>query len=82
MADVQLRGDLRPMRPSASQSGREGSSTSIIIGRCTVISTGCVALVLQSRPLIAGAFIMVLLSALLFVVLPMLAMTSRGGRGG
>ena len=41
MADVQLRGDLRPMRPSASQSGREGS-TSIIIGRCTVISTGCV----------------------------------------
>ncbi|KAG9201022.1 hypothetical protein B5807_03349 [Epicoccum nigrum] len=42
MADVQLRGDLRPMRPSASQSGREGSSTSIIIGRCTVISTGSV----------------------------------------
>lgn len=42
MADVQLRGDLRPMRASASQSGREGSSTSIIIGRCTVISTGSV----------------------------------------
>jgi hypothetical protein len=46
------------------------------------VAVGCVALVLQSRPLITGAFILVLVSALLFVVLPMLAMTSRGGRGG
>jgi hypothetical protein len=46
------------------------------------VAVGCVALVMQSRPLITGAFILVLVSALLFVVLPMLAMTSRGGRGG
>ncbi|KAH6625411.1 trimeric LpxA-like protein [Boeremia exigua] len=42
MADVQLRGDLRPTRSSATQSGKEAVSTSIIIGRCTVISTGSV----------------------------------------
>jgi curved DNA-binding protein CbpA len=46
------------------------------------VGVGCIALVLQSRPLITGAFILVLISALLFVVLPMFAMTSRGGRGG
>jgi hypothetical protein len=44
------------------------------------VAAGCVALVLQSRPLITAAFILVLVSAVLFVVLPMLAMTSRGGR--
>lgn len=42
MADVQLRGDLRPTRSSATSSGKEAVSTSIIIGRCTVISTGSV----------------------------------------
>jgi dynactin-5 len=44
MADVQLRGDLHPTRavPSNSASGKEVTSTSISIGRCTVISTGSV----------------------------------------
>lgn len=42
MADVQLRGDLRPMRSAPSQSGRETTPVSINIGRCTVISTGSV----------------------------------------
>lgn len=42
MADVQLRGDLKPTRPMPSQSGKETTPISINIGRCTVISTGSV----------------------------------------
>ncbi|KAF1918401.1 trimeric LpxA-like protein [Ampelomyces quisqualis] len=42
MADVQLRGDLHPMRAVPTQSGKEVTPTSISIGRCTVISTGSV----------------------------------------
>ncbi|KAF1972550.1 trimeric LpxA-like protein [Bimuria novae-zelandiae CBS 107.79] len=42
MADVVLRGDLHSTRPTASSSGKEGTPTSISIGKCTVISTGSV----------------------------------------
>lgn len=45
-ADVHLRGDLHPTRPlpqsSAGSSRPDVPPTSISIGRCTVISTGCV----------------------------------------
>ncbi|KAF3041618.1 hypothetical protein E8E11_001513 [Didymella keratinophila] len=36
MADVQLRGDLKPTRPMPSQSGKETTPISINIGRCTI----------------------------------------------
>ncbi|OAG09589.1 trimeric LpxA-like protein [Paraphaeosphaeria sporulosa] len=42
MADVVLRGDLHSTRPTASSSGKEGTPTSISIGKCTVVSTGTV----------------------------------------
>ncbi|KAF2005618.1 trimeric LpxA-like protein [Amniculicola lignicola CBS 123094] len=42
MADVHLRGDLHPTRAAPSTSGKEPITTSISIGRCTVISTGSV----------------------------------------
>lgn len=42
MADVVLRGDLHSTRSTASSSGKEGTPTSISIGKCTVVSTGTV----------------------------------------
>lgn len=44
------------------------------------VAAGCVGLVVQSRQLLAAALVLVAVSATLFVVLPMLAMTGRGGR--
>ncbi|OCK84345.1 dynactin subunit 5 [Lepidopterella palustris CBS 459.81] len=45
-ADVHLRGDLHPSRPAPSSSNngpaRDAPPTSISIGRCTVVSAGCV----------------------------------------
>ena len=44
------------------------------------VAAGCVAMVLQSRPLLAVSFIGVALSALLVLLLPMLVMAQRPGR--
>jgi curved DNA-binding protein CbpA len=44
------------------------------------IAAGCVAMVLQSRPLLAVSFVGVAVAALLFLLLPMLVMAQRPGR--
>jgi hypothetical protein len=44
------------------------------------VAAGCFAMVLQSRPLLAVAFVGVAVSALLFLLLPMLVMAQRPGR--
>jgi hypothetical protein len=44
------------------------------------IAAGCVAMVLQSRPLLALSFVGVAMAALLFLLLPMLAMARPGRR--
>jgi hypothetical protein len=41
------------------------------------IAAGCVAMVLQSRPLLALSFVGVAMAALLFLLLPMLVMAQR-----
>jgi hypothetical protein len=46
------------------------------------VAAGCVAMVLQSRPLLAISFVGVAMAALLFLVLPMLAMARSGRRRG
>lgn len=45
------------------------------------VAVGCVAMVLQARPLLAAAFVGVVLSSGLFVMVPMLEMTRGSGRG-
>jgi len=45
------------------------------------IATGCLAMVAQSRPLLAISFVGVALAALLFLLVPMLVMARRPGRG-
>lgn len=44
------------------------------------IATGCLAMVAQSRPLLAISFVGVALAALLFLLVPMLVMAQRPGR--
>jgi len=44
------------------------------------VAAGCMAMVLQSRPLLAVSFVGVASAALLFLLLPMLVMAQRPGR--
>ena len=67
----------RPTRPA-----RPGSTLTIFpVGLFVVsVAAGCLAMVLQSRPLLAVAFVGVAVAALLFLLLPMLVMAQRPGR--
>ena len=69
--------EVPPDPPSAARS----TITILPVGLFAVsIAAGCVAMVLQSRPLLAVAFVGVALAALLFLLLPMLVMAQRPGR--
>ena len=66
-----------PDPPSAARS----TLTIFPVGLFLVsVATGCLAMVLQSRPLLAASFVGVAVAALIFLLLPMLVMAQRPKR--
>ena len=66
-----------PDPPSAARS----TVTIFPVGLFLVsVATGCLAMVLQSRPLLAASFVGVVVAAILVLLLPMLVMAQRPGR--
>jgi hypothetical protein len=72
--------DVVPPDPKPPSVGRTTLTIFPVALFAVSIATGCFAMVLQSRPLLAMAFVGVALAALLFLLLPMLAMAQRPNR--
>lgn len=70
--------DLPPDPPRSP--GRRALTVFPVALFVAAIAIGCVAMVLQARPLLAASFMGVALSAGLFFLLPMLEMSRRRGR--